>query len=42
MSISDLEKRINVNLFANLPSVVGPEEAQTIKAENPADVAWWW
>ena len=42
MSIDDLEKKLNIDLFPNLIDKVGETAAQTIEAEKPADVSWWW
>lgn len=42
MSIDDLEKKLNIDLFPNLINKVGEDTANTIEAENPANVSWWW
>jgi endonuclease G len=38
MSIDDLEKKVGVDFFVNLPDDV----EKTVEAANPADEAWWW
>ena len=42
MSVDDLEKRLNIDFFVNLPAKVGKETTARIEAEEPKDVAWWW
>lgn len=42
MSVDDLEKRLNIDFFVNLPAKVGEETTAKIEAEEPKDVAWWW
>lgn len=42
MSVGDLEKRLNIDFFVNLPAKVGEETTARIEAEEPKDVAWWW
>lgn len=42
MSVDDLEKRLNIDFFVNLPAKVGEETAARIEAEEPKSVAWWW
>ncbi len=42
MSVDDLEKRLNIDFFVNLPAKVGEETTARIEAEEPKDVAWWW
>lgn len=42
MSIADLEKKLKMNFFVNLPAVIGKEKADRVEAENPQDVSWWW
>ena len=42
MSVDDLEKRLNIDFFVNLPAKVGEETAARIEAEEPKGVAWWW
>ena len=42
MSVDDLEKRLNIDFFVNLPAKVGEETAARIEAEDPAKVSWWW
>lgn len=38
MSIDDLEKKVGVDFFVNLPDDV----EKTVEAANPVDEAWWW
>ena len=38
MSIDDLEKKVGVDFFVNLPADV----QASVEAQNPADVDWWW
>ena len=42
MSVDDLEKRLNIDFFVNLPAVVGEEMAAKIESEDPSKVSWWW
>lgn len=42
MSVKDLEKRLNIDFFVNLPAVVGEEMAAKIESEDPSKVSWWW
>ncbi len=42
MSIDALEEKLGLDLFVNLPSVVGESSAKSIEAENPRDITWWW
>ena len=42
MSVDDLEKKLGIDFFVNLPAKVGEETAAKIEAENPAKVSWWW
>lgn len=42
MSVKDLEKKVGMDFFVNLPAVVGEEMAAKIKSENPSKVSWWW
>ena len=42
MSIDELEKRIGIDLFANLPAAIGEDAAAKVEAEDPATVSWWW
>lgn len=42
MSVDDLEKRLNIDFFVNLPAKVGEETTARIEAEEPKDVTWWW
>ena len=38
MSIDDLEKKVGVDFFVNLPDDV----EKTVEAANPANESWWW
>lgn len=42
MSIDELEKKIGIDLFANLPAAIGEDAAAIVEAEDPATVSWWW
>lgn len=42
MSVKDLEKKVGMDFFVNLPAVVGEEMAAKIESENPSLVSWWW
>lgn len=42
MSVKDLEKKVGMDFFVNLPAVVGEEMAVKIESENPSKVSWWW
>ena len=42
MSVDDLEKKLNIDFFVNLPAKVGDDVAAKVEAENPADISWWW
>lgn len=42
MSVKDLEKKVGMDFFVNLPAVVGEEMAAKIESENPSKVSWWW
>ena len=38
MSVDELEKKVGVDFFVNLPE----ETQKTVEAQNPAEEAWWW
>ncbi|MCR4859932.1 MAG: DNA/RNA non-specific endonuclease [Bacteroidales bacterium] len=38
MSIDELEKKVGLDFFVNLPSDV----QKKVEAENPAEATWWW
>lgn len=38
LSIDDLEKKVGVDFFANLPD----DTEKALEAQNPADESWWW
>ena len=42
MSIDELEEKLGIDLFANLPARIGESDAAKVEAQNPADISWWW
>ncbi|MBR3387692.1 MAG: DNA/RNA non-specific endonuclease [Bacteroidales bacterium] len=42
MSIRDLENKLGINLFVNLPGAVGESAAAAVETEDPNTVNWWW
>lgn len=42
MSVDDLEKKLDIDFFVNLPAKIGEDVAAKVEAENPADIDWWW
>lgn len=42
MSVDDLEEKLGIDFFVNLPAKVGEDVAARIEAEDPAKVSWWW
>lgn len=42
MSVDDLEKRLGIDFFVNLPAKIGEETAAKVEAEDPSKVSWWW
>jgi len=42
MSIDSLEKKLGIDLFVNLPGVLGSEKANSVEAEDPSKVEFWW
>lgn len=42
MSIDELEKKIGIDLFVNLPAAIGDDAAAKVEAEDPTTVSWWW
>ena len=42
MSIDELEEKLGLDLFANLPARIGESDAAKVEAQNPADISWWW
>lgn len=42
MSVDDLEEKLGIDFFVNLPAKVGEDVAARIEAEEPKDVTWWW
>lgn len=42
MSVKDLEKKVGMDFFVNLPAVVGEEMAAKIESEDPSKVSWRW
>jgi len=41
LSIDELEKKIGIDLFVNLPSVLGEEKAAQVEAQDPKTVSKW-
>ena len=42
MSIRDLENKLGINFFVNLPAAIGESAAAAVETENPNTVSWWW
>ena len=42
MSIRDLENKLGINLFVNLPGAIGESAAAAVETEDPNTVSWWW
>jgi len=42
MSIDELEKKMGIDFFVNLPGAVGKENADAVEAEDPKTVDFWW
>lgn len=42
MSVDELEKKLGIDFFVNLPAKVGDDVAAKIEAERPKDVSFWW
>lgn len=42
MSIDELEKKIGIDFFVNLPGAVGTDKANDIESEDPKKAAFWW
>lgn len=42
MSIDDLEKKLGIDLFVNLPSRLDAAKADQIEAADPQKESWWW
>jgi len=42
MSIRDLEQKLGIDLFVNLPAAVGRDVAAAVETEDPNTVSWWW
>lgn len=42
ISVDDLEDKLGMDFFVNLPDVVGDDKARMIEAENPAGNKFWW
>ena len=38
MSLDDLEKKVGVDFFVNLPA----DTQKSVEAQNPSDESWWW
>lgn len=41
MSVDDLEDKVGIDFFVNLPSKVGEKVAAQIEAQDPKTVTWW-
>ncbi len=41
MSIDDLEEKLGIDFFVNLPGVIGDEAAANVEKQDPATVTWW-
>ena len=42
MSIDALEEKLGIDLFVNLPAVIGESSAAAVEAEDPKTQQWWW
>ena len=42
MSIDALEGKLGIDLFVNLPAVIGESAAAAVEAEDPKTQQWWW
>lgn len=42
MSIDELEAKLGIDFFVNLPGVIGEEAAAEVEAQDPKKVSWWW
>ena len=42
MSIDALEEKLGIDLFVNLPAVIGESAAAAVEAEDPKTQQWWW
>lgn len=42
MSIDELEAKLGIDLFVNLPNVIGEAAAAEVEAQDPKKVSWWW
>lgn len=42
MSVDELEKKLGIDFFVNLPAKVGDDIAAKIESEQPKDVPFWW
>ena len=42
MSIDELERKLGIDLFVNLPARIGTDAAALIEAEDPRNINWWW
>ena len=38
MSVDELEKKVGVDFFVNLPA----DTQKSVEAQDPAEVDWWW
>lgn len=42
ISVDELEAKLGIDFFANLPALLGDETAAKVEAEDPKNVKWWW
>ncbi len=42
MSIDELEEKLGMDFFVNLPDAIGEEEAAKVEAQDPKTISWWW
>ena len=41
LSIDELEDRLGIDFFVNLPALIGDDDAAAVEAEDPAQQPWW-
>lgn len=42
MSIDELEEKLGMDFFVNLPDAIGEEAAAKVEAQDPKTISWWW
>jgi DNA/RNA endonuclease G (NUC1) len=42
MSIDELEEKLGIDFFVNLPAEIGADEAAKVEAQDPKTINWWW